>query len=261
MIAKKYLELIHGEVDGTNSQKQSAKLREYFAENHEARDLYDDLVSLSKTLSQVEEIDPSPNLKKAVLNSIRFDRFAAEKKKNIFRMPLLKPLFVRRNLQFASFFLAGLLLGVAFYSLIQSSTSSFENSNLYGTIIPSETADKFETGDYVEFGLESASGTAGLKYSPSTILTELDLVSREDIEIVVTFDSRDLSFSGFGEQQSVENHVTIGQDHVRFAHTGKNKYLLVFNNNAQTGTTVDLKILLAGNLIYETPLSTGQIGQ
>ena len=257
MIEQKYLELINREIDGETSQKEHEKLQEYLSENPEANDLYDDLRSLARSLSQVEEVEPSPNLKKRVLNSLPFKKRVANEKWGFLKLLSGKPVVARRQVFIAYAFLAGLVLGIAIYSLIQGGSNDYDVSQLYGSIISPYSTERLEKGESAEINLDQVSGTLSTKYSKDLLLAQLSLNTQHEIEVVFEFDGNSLSFNGFGTQKTVGNNLSIGKDYFRLTNLGKNRYFIVFNSKGESATPISFKIFSSGALLYQKSLPAG----
>jgi len=89
MITEKQIELIHREIDKLNSAEESRAFQEMLSVNPEVKELYDELHTLSGMLNSVQPVEPSPNLKKLVLNSIDAGRYASPAQSSF--LSLFKP--------------------------------------------------------------------------------------------------------------------------------------------------------------------------
>ena len=74
----RYLELIHAEIDGANSESESSELRAFLASNPEAQAQFAQLRTLVAALARVEEADPPGDIKINVLNTVRSRKLRSE---------------------------------------------------------------------------------------------------------------------------------------------------------------------------------------
>lgn len=266
MIEKTYIDLINKEIDGVNSQEDSDKLEAYLAENPEAQDLYDDLLSMSTMLNKTDEIDPSPTLKKNILDSIPQKKYAAREKKRVlggarnFLKSLIPTQAPRSNFRYAYAFSAGLIVGIVALFLVFDKiyqTAEVDVSNLYGAMMLPGSPESLETADYAEINLDQVYGEIHTSYSKDIVLTELDLSTRQECEIVLEFDDDDISFQNFTRLSDRENKLDIGTNYLRLSSIGDNRYVIVFRDKSESVTLMRFKIFVSGDLVYEKDVSTG----
>ena len=263
MIEEKYIELINKEIDGVNSPKDSAKLEEYLTKNTEAQELYSELVMTSNMLNNVNELEPHPNLKKNILNSIQWDKYtvkASKARRNPFES-LINALQFNFNFKYAYAFAVGLIMGIVTYSLfvenVQRNTST-DISDLYGTMILKGIPESFEIANYIEINLDEVYGTINIRYSKDIVLAELNLKTQQEIEMVFEFDEDDIRFNGFIQLNNVRNNLDISENYLKLTNIGENKYIIIFNDKTQSVTPMNFKIFLSDVLLYEKSVSTGR---
>ncbi len=260
MIKPEYIELIHREIDRENSSDESAKLKEYLAENEEARLLYDELAAASRILSAVQEVEPSGNLKKRILNGIQPSRYAPRERatllsgiknltENIFGSPSYK-------MKFAHAFAFGLFAGAAIYSVFNSSLTEnnlIDISDFYGTISQSQSSGRFVDADYGEINLPEVSGSISMRYSKDLALCEVALHSQNNTEVVLEFDESQLAFNSFMKLKadgSTTINATTGS--LRLSNFGDGAFVFVFVKKDSTKrAAVNCKIFSSGKLLYE----------
>ena len=125
MIAEKHIELIQQEIDKRNSARESAELQKLLQSNVEARQLYEELSNISNLMETSEDVDPPSNLKSSIMSKINFP--SREKSSvSTFIHQIAEFIETRSSFQNAYVFAAGLIVGVALYSLVavHPSTSS-----------------------------------------------------------------------------------------------------------------------------------------
>lgn len=257
MIEKKYIELINKEIDRVNLPKDSIKLKEYLRNNPEAQNLYDELVNLSKMLQQVDDVEPSPNLKKNILNSIQWGKNAVKRDRS-FLKSVIPSLQFKFNFNFVYAFSAGLIAGIIIYSLsdkIHKSTS-VDFSRLTGTFIIGESSEVFEPVEKLNISLSGIDGTFNLKSAKGLILAELYLKTQKPVEVVLEFDEQDLEFNGLRHLNSGGIQLNVSRDQLKLTHVGDHKYIFVFRDKTSAVQPLHFSIFSNGALVYEKTLYT-----
>jgi hypothetical protein len=257
MVEKKYIELINKEIDGVNLPRDRIKLKEYLKNNPEAQNLYDDLVNLSNLLHQVDDAEPSPNLKKNILNSIPWEKQAVKPDRN-FLQSLIRSLQFRFNFNLIYAFSAGLIAGIIIYTLsdkIQKSTP-VDISRLTGTFIIGESSEVFEPVQKLNINLSGIDGTFNLKSAKGLMLAELYLRTQKQVEVVLEFDEQGLDFSGFRHLNKGGLQLNVSTDQLKLTHVGDHKYIFVFRNKTPALQPLHFNIFSDGALVYEKTLYT-----
>ena len=134
MIDTKYIELIHREIDGLNSAHESAELQRFISSSHEAKDLYDELVAVSHMLHEIRSVDPSPNVKKIILNSIDTSRYTAINKQSVSHLISLTITNLQEGFMKGKIVIGGILvavIAVVYFSFLYPWPG---NSDVLGTI-------------------------------------------------------------------------------------------------------------------------------
>ena len=254
-------ELINQEIDGANSDAESAKLKEILMKDAEARGLYNDLARASNLLSTTEEVEAPRNLRANVMNSIDPNRYAGRERKSRLRS-LVSLLPQPLPFRYAIVFSSGLVVGLGLYALIAGTNKdgSVDVSNLYGTMRLERASEIFEPADNAEIKLDAVHGTITTRYARGLVSVEVDLQSQQEIETVFQFDPRALSFIGLQQLDNTSGGINIGENSLRLKNNGDRKYLFFFTDRAQSLTSVDLKILSSGTVLYEKALSTRRKG-
>lgn len=267
MIEKTYIDLINKEIDGVNSQEDSDKLKAYIAQNPEAQDLYDELLSMSTMLDKIYKIEPSPTLKKDILDSIPLKKYATKEKKDLFEgtRNLLKSLVpttpLNFNFRYAYAFSAGLIVGITVFFLVIDRTyqnTRVDISDLYGTMILHETSGNLEPAEHVEINLDQVYGKISIMYSKDIVLADVDLKTQQESEIVFEFNEDDISFSGFMRLSSDEINMNASEDYVKLSNIRDHMYVIIFDNKTESVTPMNFKIFSSGDMIYEKVITTGQ---
>ncbi len=252
MIDSKTEDLINRDIDGVLSPKETNRLSEYLATDPEAQNYYNELVNLSQMLEQVEEVDPGPNLKKNILNSIPVQKYQNEENRE--RTPLFSAWNSRPSYRLTLAFAFGLIIGFFTYSFFTDFPLN-NNSNLIGTILLNGTDAKFKPADQAEITLPEIIGTVSSQYAENIVLFRVDLTTDSEIEVVVEFDGNDLRFAGFRPQKYSAGQINVSSNEVRLVNKGLHKYILIFEDQTPLVSQFSVKIF-AEKLLYEKNLTT-----
>lgn len=258
MDEKQYIDLMHREIDGLNAPEESKKLKEYLEKNSEAQELFNQFVSISNKLGEVEEITPPPDLKPNIMHAISGSAYQPKKQGNALKS-LLNSLRLRFNYRYAYAFSFGLIAGIILYSMYVKTLNtgvSSDISDLYGTLIFNTQPEALHKGDDIHIDLEEVQGTIGVKYYKNTIIAEIILESRNRIEVNIQYDENDLYMSGFFQSRNASSLVKMNDTHLRMTHLGENTYVVAFTNRAKTVTSLNVQILSSGTEIYSKAIST-----
>jgi len=257
MIDSKTEDLINRDLDGALSPKEATRLKEYLSTDPEAQNYYDELENLSQMLEQVEEVDPGPNLKKNILNSIPVQKYQNEETKE--RVPLFNTWGFRLNYRLTFAFAFGLIVGFFTYSFFTDLPLN-NNSNLIGTILLNGSDSKFKPADQLKISLQEVNGTISTQYAEDVVLLRIDLTTQTEIEVVVSFDESDLRFAGFQPQKYSAGQINVSPNELRLVHKGRHDYVLIFEDKTSTVSQFTVK-MLADKMLYEKTLTTRRISR
>jgi hypothetical protein len=261
MANERYMNLIQQEVDGTNTSSERRRLREHLGENPEAKAIYDDLLRVTNMLNKVEKVDPPPNLKKTVLNSIQTDKYVTKKNGSRILGSIANLLPARRfDLRYAYIFGVGLLAGIVVYALFIERNTSPDLSRLYGTMGATNASLALETAGQLSINLAKVQGTITTRFAPGVVMAELQLKSEQPVEAVLEFDKSDISFSAIGRQNNSTDNLEIGENYLCLTNLGEGKYTILFDDRTEQISMINCKISSSGTPIFQESISTGKKG-
>jgi len=203
-------------------------------------------------LAQVEEVDPGPNLKKNILNSIPVQKYQNEENRE--RTPLFSAWNFRPSYRLTLAFAIGLIVGFFTYSFLTDLPPN-NNSNLIGTILLNGPDAKFKPADESKISLQEVNGTVSSQYAENIVLLRVDLITDSKIEVVVEFDGSDLRFAGFRPQKYSAGQIHVSSNELRLVNKGLHKYILIFEDQTPLVSQFSVKIF-AEKLLYEKNLTT-----
>lgn len=253
MIDAKYLEFINKEIDGKLSPRERKELQSYLANNCEARELSDDLKRMARTLSQVPDVQPSPNLKKYIMNSIPVNKYRPKAK----RSPLQNVLSsVRLNFKYVSIFAVGLLVGVLLSVFAKMDTVN--TSDVTGTLLLKDREPDVSSVSKYTIAATEASGMIELKSAGDLVLVDVRLQSEQTVMLQVQFNANDLTLMEFRRGNDGELNANFSENSLQLSNLGVQNYSLVFKNKTARKSSLNFLLSSAGKNILEKRVTAPQ---
>ena len=259
MTDEKYIELMNSEIDGGNSAHQTKMLMEYLDKNSDARQMFNDLLSLGNSLRAVRQSEPPENLKKNVMNAIR-GGISGQEKRGFAFLSRFGSILPKSNVRYAYVFAFGLLAGIIVYSVFGGdffTKNLRDHSDLYGTILPNETYNGSRIVDQASWKLAEAAGSTKILSSGNVVLADIEIEAAPDVELIMGFDQSAMKFSAFRQFTMAGSRLESGEDYVRMTNIGHNHYIVIFDGNGKGGSPLTLKLVISGRLILEKTLHSG----
>jgi hypothetical protein len=253
MIHDRYLELLHGEIDGVNSPRQSRKLRQYMETNPEARKLYQDLRSMSDMFSRLSPVDPPTNLKTLIVNQLPHEPSLPrpERGRLVFS---LERFLGRRKFGYAYAFASGLALGIVLISFAVAlflKPGALNVSDLYGAMMKNSVPENFRTAPAIEINHPEVHGSVVLSSSDEAILVHLTLRTPRELTARLEFNPKSIQFLGFKKFSPANSALTVDQQSVQFTTSGENTCLIAFSRTGMDHTPIHIRLLREGRILEE----------
>ncbi|MEJ2634789.1 MAG: hypothetical protein P8184_05800, partial [Calditrichia bacterium] len=198
MIEDRYIELMHQEIDGELSEKDCQRLRKYLQSNPDAQSFYQDLRRASILLSEIPEFEPSPNLKKHIMNSVDFKKIPSQKQFSI-SFSRLRRFFTSPNPKLAYAFVVGIVIGFLLTSIFLGDFiqgNKIDISELYGTIGLKEL-ENFSTLKSTPIDVSDIHGYIDVKQYRKIIVFKLALKSPRPFDAHLNYDPDFMKFTSF----------------------------------------------------------------
>jgi len=242
-MAEDQLELIHQEIDGANSEVESARLREHLRNDPDAEQLHADLSQLNNVLKQVEDVPAPEGLRQNLLAALAAQRPTPT---DGLRLPVRRGGLV---LRYGYFLAAGLVLGVALHAWWAGRTSGPELPGVSGTMAPpTATSPVLEE---IQIAQESLHGSAQLRRWESGYVLDLHLESPRQVDVVVGYGTGPLGLVGFTQTDGGLRALAAHEDRVEWPHEGVHDYTLRFRGQAGDGASITLRFHEQGRQIVE----------
>ncbi len=241
MIDPKYIELINRDLDGELTERERRALEAYLASNPEARTYSDEIHKLSEMLDKVERLEPHPNLKKKILNSVSTKRVERREKS----WNWLPQFHLRLNFRLVFSFAAGVVAGLFLFAIINP-LQPVKQVDLVGTIGLEQTAGAMRVMDRSEIRQGDLRATLSTLVNGKLALVEMQLNTSVASDVVVTFEPSKLAPHGLTHVQRFEGPVQFGTGVVRFQHRGGNRYRLWFKVESPEESRVRVSMTTSG---------------
>ena len=245
-IDQKFQDLINADIDGEINAAESDELQAFLEKSAEGRELHRELAAMCSMLASVEDETPPPHLQHVIMNSVKPAGVTPE------TPGFLQSLFAIPALKYAMTFGAGVFLALSLVNSGQVSNRAFDDvTGLVGTVAEPISADLESTVAIDEIAV---AGTVSLRSSGSILILDFDLMAMEPVEIEADYTDNTIWFNGFAQLESSGTTVSAETGRVRLGMEGKRRYAVYLQNEGSRETTVRLRFMANGALVYETSL-------
>jgi hypothetical protein len=243
MIDKKYLQLMHKQIDGEITQHEFAELQNYLSRHEEARAIYEELIQTNEMLNRVPAIDPPGELSKLIMNSIDPQRYAVKDRMR-FEYSQIFNWFATPNRKPAYAFAVGLVIGLLVYALLMVALFKEQSINItdvYGTIGHIDS-NRLETVQTTSIETEQVQGSINLKRLDDLICFEITLKCESSCDLTLAFDKKDLRFIGYHPSQPTQIKFENQENSIKVAASEGIQFDLFFNKLRDAATFCNLKV-------------------
>lgn len=250
MSEKYYIELMHKEIDGMISPKERAKLFRHLAANAEAKKLYDELCQTTAFLGRAQRAEPSPNIKKYILNAIDPTRYRPAPKP-LRRSAILAPVFGKPVVKLATVFSLGLVFGMLIFSattqqlFLRRGINGAEVSGTIGAEKPGFTTIQTWLVDS-----PAITGSFVLQKSAGLIKILAAVSTQEAMEMRLHYDATRLVFSHISSTGPAPFSFAPGGEEIRLTGSGELQVSLFFEPIKTDGDSVEVQLFAVGELIW-----------
>ena len=246
MIDKKYIELMNRDLDSLISSEEKRLLQDYLDGNWEAKEYYDELFIATEALKHLEDPIPSENLRKRIINSINFNKYA-DKPAKIRTGGFIRSL----NIKYAFTFAAGLLAGILIYSLVMVTQSKIVPDEISGTIGLSEN---FVTLENIPLNYSGLTGNITILKRGNEFWIDVNSYSSRPVDFVISYPDQ-VQFMNLEPAAAGSMNLSTGKDYTKLISSGKQLYSIKFAATSKVVSPLYLKILQSGTTVYETEFS------
>lgn len=258
MIEPKFIEWMNMELDGVLPERDRVELRDYLSTNTEAADFYEGLRAALAAVDAVDDVEPPSGLSEKINDAVPYvSRYGRDPNRGF--SGWREKWMVMPRLRYAAVFVFGIVFGVLVYSAINVDTrrggEKLDISDFLGTMRHITTSDGFRRTRTFDVDLDRVRGGVSLHESDGILLAEVALDATEDIDWVVEYDARDVSFDGYRSFNGGVGDVVAGKTNTRVHQSGDTRYLLFFTRRNRPVTPFVIRIYSADQLLLEHSLS------
>ncbi len=266
MTDERTLELMHGEIDGTNSAEESAKLGNLLTEDSETRDLYRELCEIDGALRGIEKSEPPPGLKESILSSVGEMRRRAPEEDRYFAARITpRRISLRRFIPArpAYALATGILLGMGLCAatgilLLRADPGMLAGSDRthrpYGTIVGSDAGGRLLNSQCIALEFGEIYGGACVEHTENAVQVHLGISSQDQVQIIFQYDE-EVRFEGYSALDEGTHTIEVRANEAELTHVGDCDYSLVFKDGRRAGSPIRMRVLHSGNLLFEKSIT------
>jgi hypothetical protein len=251
MIEKHYIELINGEIDGVNSSDESSELRRYLETNPEARQYFDDLTDIGRTVAEMTDLDPPRRLRQTILSCVAARRPVPRGESLIGR--IRERLMPQAQPRYAFAFVTGVLVGFLVFavsSLVMLRGVGERADRLYGTLTTGLESTEILSSECIPFELPHLYGGACIEHSTCVLQANLDLSTDEEVRVVFEYDDL-VRFEELKALGQSDYTMQVEGNRAELKHMGDCAYVLVFSDGRRSGSPIRLTVTDQEGVIFD----------
>ena len=214
---EQHLNLIQAEVDGLNSDSESAQVRSLIEENPELRSSFDELKAVKLAIESLVEKEPPPTLRASIMNAIpeRETEHASVAESTSWWASIASIVTSPKPVSLAYAFSLGLIVAFVVSTVLMPPASSTNTDQFLGSI-GAVSLSGFET--IAEFGIEEEEeederdGSVKVYRDVSLIVIEFSWDSNRPVTARITYDEEYLNYTGTNIAEDSSNLTTTTED-------------------------------------------------
>ena len=251
-----FLESIHRELDGLNSELESRELHRRLESDAEALMLYRELDAMGRALSTLEEVEPPKELRRDVLNAIAAlapgsegvtgEAVGRDSRGTGHSTPVLR---------YGWALAAGIVLGLFTAQLLPRDPSGIDGISGTMAPVPDTPQGLQQAGEWLLDG-QGVAGAVRLAHDASRIEVAVDFSSPDPVYLVLTHDET-VGVVGLSQNGTAVEIRESGAGHVVLGESGEHRYRVVLSRTVAGPTTIDLGLFRNDELIDEYELHVG----
>ena len=252
---EKIFELINKAIDGPLTSREEAKLKKCLELDPGTQKLYSDMKQVATMLDSVKEIEPPVSLKQRIVNAVNAQELPRPARGG-FSMRWMLPHLTRYRVAYA--FTGGAVAGILIFGLLTTGLgrlSTVDVTKLYGTLVDHSYAAKMMPCASVTLDLSGITGSISTKKGDNVVLADLEMDSREAIDLKFSYDGNSLRVLGVGQTDGYGSAINIVDNVITIKAAGKNRYNIYFVEGKQSTSPIRCSLMRAGNVIAEYNLS------
>lgn len=254
-IDPKFVELMHAEIDGMNSERESSELQAFLEGNPGARETFAGLRRLAETLAAVASVEPPVGLRDRIVHALPTESTSGSA--GLIRR--LRAAWPDRRVavRYAYAMAAGVVIGLAGYhwAINSPGTPQTDSNNVVGTLVPHELILDSTVLRQLEINEADINGTVRVGRSEGGVSIEFDVAAPVPAEAVLAYDPAALAVSGLTRSLDAVRALEVGEDEIRWTLHGHHQLAVFFDKLQVAETTLELQLFVSGDLVYSGPLN------
>lgn len=241
MLNERTLALLNQEVDGTNTPKESEKVRSLLAKDPEARKVFDSLKELAVLLKSTPSVEPPSTLKSRILSSLPAPRHHQPAA----RFPLFAMIATLReqsHWRTGLTFAGGAIAGILAFVLLNGTPP--ETTQLVGTI-GSRQSTAVESSS-AEIELSEVRGSLSARREDGLIRSTATLDASQEISFVLVFDEARLQFDRYSSSGQTPSQLRILPGRLELTVAGHAECEFIFRTNADDRVSLNGEVIIGG---------------
>jgi hypothetical protein len=251
-------ELLNREIDGENSEDESAALAARLAGDPELRARHEVLARVAQALARARDVEPPRGLYEDVVRGIRAKHPAVGRRfawSDVTGALLGRAPALRYTLIFSSGLAAGLLMAALLGQSLR--LPLLDGGKLVGTILPTHRLGSLEDVDRQTFELPGARGEIATKRGHGVVVAEIRVSEAErPVDLSVDLGGPAFSPLAFERTDGAGGDVTLAGGQWRLSHAEAGRYALLLGVRAAGPSRLRFRLSLGGATL-EKILATG----
>lgn len=251
------IELINKEIDNAISPREHDELQTYLSRNPEMQQYYHHMMSISAALDSVEEVHPSGNLKKRVMNSVKYSEFKPQQQSSFFSSLRMPHLF---RYKYAYTFAAGIMCGlvVFFVATMKHDEKPLAPTQLYGTMFDVEKMKDIAPYSHIEIALNEVSGNISVRRNGNIIFMEVGLQAKKQVEVNISYGSDDIQVEGVAQFSGVQHPFVVSRTSMKLLANGTVGYQILLKNVSSSYTPLHVALYDGGTVLTQRTFGIGE---
>ena len=248
MVNQKYLELINKDIDNTISIAEKELLSIYLKTNPEAYAMHQELIETEKLLDKLPDNDPSVSLKRRILNSIDYNRYAS--KKRIPVVDFILSAFSGPRKRLTTSFAFGLAAGLIILSVIFY-VSYYNNFKEQNTVFGTMGLPESEVLKSVEVNSMDITGKIEISKAANHFGVYVNLKSSRKYTLQIEFDQANLKVDDLSLTKLSNIQVKKEPGSIKLIESDNSPYSLLFSAREVYPHKFLLRILRDDKRLFE----------
>ena len=243
-------DLINRSIDGEITPVEQDELDRFLAKSPSARQLDQELRSITHMLDDLPEIEPPGYLQSAIERQVRLPmRRAVSASGEVSKGGWLSANWLRTGFTLA----AGVILTVGVYEMGSGPVTDRDAANMSGTMVKSGLNEQSGSLlDSLQLNTGQLDGLVELHAKDDLFTLDVRLVSDGPSEVIVNFAASGLEIDGVSRMQYPVDTVAIADGSIHLSSTGEQHYVVKLRRTSQQQQVAPLKLdFMAGNELVQ----------